>query len=138
VGSGVPDYRGTLERDEGIPMGRPRVFILYGTCLFAKGLECLLKDKREVELLGIDSKGPRALARIRSLQPDVVIVEAGKRMPEPCLVLHRLLREHPQVRVVRVSLEDSNATLYSGRRFNMVQPQDLVGILLSSSHEERR
>lgn len=119
-------------------MGRPRVFILCATCLFAKGLECLLKDRGEVELVGVSSTGPKALARIRSLQPDVVIVEAGKRMPEPCLLVRRLLREQPQVRVVQVSLKDCNGTLYTGSRFIMVQPQDLVGILLSSSYEERR
>ncbi|MFQ5882195.1 MAG: hypothetical protein ACE5I9_06955 [Candidatus Methylomirabilales bacterium] len=119
-------------------MGRPRVFILYETCLFGRGMERLLKNGKEVEVVGVASKGPRALARIKSLQPDVIIVEARKRMPEPCLLLPRLLQEQPQARVVRVSLEDSNATLYTGCRFIMAQPQDFVGILLSDSYEERR
>lgn len=116
-----------------IPMGRPRVFILYKYLLFARGLEQLLKEEAEVEIVGVGMRGRRALAEIRVLQPDVIIVEVGKGMPEPCLLVARLLREQPQARVIRVSLEDNTATLYTSRRFVMAQPQDLVSILRSGS-----
>jgi len=112
-------------------MDRPRVFILSGTFLFARGLEHLLKEDAEVEVVGVGMGGRRALAEIRVLKPDVIIVEAGKGMPEPCWLVSRLLREQPQARVVRVSLEDNTATLYTGRRFVMAGPQDLVRILLA-------
>ncbi len=111
-------------------MGRLRVFILYEYLLFARGLEHLLKEA-EVEVVGIGIRGRRALAEIRALEPDAILVEAGKGMREPCWLIARLLQEQPQARVIRVSLKDNTASLYTGRRFVMAEPQDLVGILLA-------
>lgn len=111
-------------------MGKPRVFILYGASLFAKGLERLLKENAEVEVVGVGMQGRRALAQIRELQPHVIIVEAEKGMPEPCWLVTRLLQEQPEARVVRVSLEDNTASLYTGRRWVANRVEDLIrGIL---------
>ena len=106
------------------------VFILYDYPLFARGLERLLKQGGGVTVGGIAPKGEEAFRQISTLSPDVIIVEAGKGMPEPCWLVSRLLQEQPEARVVRVSLEDSTAALYAGRRWTANRVEDLVkGIL---------
>ena len=79
---------------------------------------------------GIAPKGEEALVQIRMLKPDVIIVEAEKGVPEPCWLVSRLLQDQPGARVMRVSLEDNTATLYTGRRWTANKVEDLVkGIL---------
>ncbi len=106
------------------------VFILYDYPLFARGLERLLKQEAGVTVGGIAPKSEEAFLQIRTLKPDVILVEAGKGMPEPCWLVSRLLQEQPEARVVRVSLEDTTAALYTGRRWTANKVEDLVkGIL---------
>lgn len=106
------------------------VFILYDYPLFARGLERLLRQEGGVTVGGMAPKGEEALLQIRTLKPDVVIVEAEKGMPELCWLLTRLLQEQPQARVVRLSLEDNTAALYTGRRWTANRVEELIkGIL---------
>ncbi len=106
------------------------VFILYDYPLFARGLERLLEQEGGVKVAGIAAKSEEGLVQIRALKPDVIIVEAQEGMPEPCWLLTRLLQEQPRARVVRLSLEDNTAALYTGRRWTANRVEDLVkGIL---------
>jgi DNA-binding NarL/FixJ family response regulator len=106
------------------------VFILYDHPLFAWGLEGLLQREQGLRVEGVAPKSEGALAQIRTLNPDVVIVEAEKGMPERCWLLSRLLQEQPQARVIRVSLEDNTATLYTSRCWTANRVEDLIrGIL---------
>ncbi len=83
-----------------------------------------------MKVAGIAAKSEEGLVRITTLKPDVIIVEAQKGMPESCWLLTRLLREQPEARVVRLSLEDNTAALYTGRRWTANRVEDLVkGIL---------
>lgn len=107
-------------------MGRPRVSILYGTPLFARGLEHLLREGAEVEVVGVGLRGRQALRAIRALKPDVILVETGKGMPKPCLLISRLLQEQYQAWVVQVSLGDNTAALYTGRRWTANGVEDLL------------
>jgi chemotaxis response regulator CheB len=107
------------------------VFILYDHPLFASGLETLVRRAGGVEIVGMKAKGEEALNQIRALKPDVIVVEAEKKMPESCVLFFRLLEEQPQARVVRVSLEDNTVTHYTGRRFVLTQATDFTGVLLS-------
>ncbi len=106
------------------------VFILYDYPLFARGLERLLEQEGGVKVAGIAARSEEGLVQIRALKPDVIIVEAQEGMPEPCWLLTRLLREQPRARVVRLSLEDNTAALYTGRRWTANRVEDLIkGIL---------
>lgn len=105
-------------------------FILSGNPLFGRGLERLLQQEYGVEVVGSSEKSDDALAQIRLLKPDVIIVDAGRKMREPYLILSRLLGERPEVRVVRVSLEDNSAAVYTGRTWTANGVEDLIrGIL---------
>ena len=107
------------------------VFILYENILFARGLERLLKQEG-VKVVGSATQDKHALDRIRKVEPDFIIAEVESKKPETGFFLGRLLRELPQAAVVRVSLDDNSATLYTGHRWTANTAQDLVKEILTS------
>jgi len=107
------------------------VFILYENALFARGLERLLRQEG-VKVVGSAMRVKQMLERIKKLDPDVVIAEVESEKPEVETLLTRLLREHSRTAVVRVSLEDNSATLYTGHRWTANTADDLVKGILNS------
>lgn len=114
-------------------MGAWTIFILCSNPLFARGLERLLEQQGGVKVTGVAAKTEEGLERIRALKPDVILVEAEKGMPEPSWLVTRLLQEQPEARVVRVSLEDNTASLYTGRRWVANRVEDLIRGILGPS-----
>jgi len=107
------------------------VFILYANALFARGLERLLREEG-VKVVGSAMQDKQALDRIRKVEPDVIIAEVESKRPESGFLLGRLLRELPRSTVVRVSLDDNSATLYTGHRWTANTAHDLVKEILTS------
>jgi DNA-binding NarL/FixJ family response regulator len=107
------------------------VFILYENTLFARGLERLLREEG-VKVVGMATQDKQALDRIRKAEPDVIIAEVESKNPESGFLLGRLLRKLPRSAVVRVSLDDNSATLYTGHRWKANTAQDLVREILTS------
>jgi DNA-binding NarL/FixJ family response regulator len=107
------------------------VFILYENTLFARGLERLLREEG-VKVVGSAMQDKQALDRIRKAEPDVIIAEVESERPESGFLLGRLLRELPQSTVVRVSLDDNSATLYTGHRWKADTAHNLVKEILTS------
>jgi len=107
-------------------------FILYSHSLFAHGLEKLLQRQDGITVTGVEKTGREALAHIKRLNPDVIIVEAEQGKSEPEKLLSRFLREQPQTRMIRLNLEDNTAFLYSGSRCTANSIEDLIQSVLSS------
>lgn len=107
------------------------VFILYENTLFARGLERLLREEG-VKVVGSAMQDKQALDRIRKVEPDVIIAEVKSKRPESGFLLGRLLRELPRATVVRLSLDDNSATLYTGHRWTANTAHDLVKEILTS------
>ena len=79
-----------------------------------------------VKVVGVSERAKQPFGQIRRLRPDVVIDEVEKKEPEGEMLLSRLLKEQPQAKVVRVSLEDKTAILYSGQRWTANSIEDLM------------
>ena len=108
-----------------------RVFILYENALFARGLERLLRQEG-VKVVGSAMRVRQMIERIRKLDPDVVIAEVESETSEVETLVTRLLGEHSRAAVVRMSLENNSATIYTGRRWTANTAEDLVKGILSS------
>lgn len=106
-------------------MKKLSVFILYHHPLFGRGLESLLKQERGLEVVGAAWRDPEALHQIRSLRPDVVIVE-GEANPGQGPSLWEVLRESPSRRVISVDLEEDEATVYTTSRLAAAEAKDLI------------
>jgi len=112
-------------------------FILYSHSLFAHGLAKLLQRQDGFTITGVEKTGREALAHIKQLNPDVIIVEGEQGKPEPEKLLSRFLREQPHTRMVRLNLEDNTAFLYSGSRCTANSIEDLMQSVLKSLMAER-
>lgn len=112
-------------------------FILYSHSLFAHGLEHLLRREGAVTVIGVEKAGREALARIRPLNPDVIIVEGKRTGFETERLLSRYFREQPKTRIVCLNLHDNTAVLYSGSRCVANSVGALIQSVLSSLMTER-
>jgi DNA-binding NarL/FixJ family response regulator len=112
-------------------------FILYHHSLFARGLEKLLQAQQGVVVTGVEKTSDQAFARLTELRPDVIIIEAEQRESEPEKLFSRFLREQPNARMIRLSLEDNTAILYSGRRCTANSVEDLMQSVVTSLLTEK-
>jgi len=106
-------------------MRKLRIFILYRHPLFGRGLESLLKQEKGLEVVGAAWGDSKALHQIRSLRPDVVIVE-GEANSGQGPSLWEVLQESPSGRVISVDLEEDQATIYTTSRLAPAEAKDLI------------
>jgi chemotaxis response regulator CheB len=102
-----------------------RIYIVYHNGLFAQGVRCVLEEQRVVEVVGMESDVAKALKAVRSLQPEVIIVEecTGKHQP---MRLGAFLHSATAGRVVTLSLDHKFATVYQRNRIPVTDLGDLV------------
>ncbi len=110
-------------------MGAPpvtcRIYIVFHHALFAQGIRSLLRGRRAILVVGMESDPVKALEGVGSLRPEVIIVEesdAGIQSPSLAAILQR----HPEGRVVALDLDHNFATVYDRHRVVTTQPADLV------------
>jgi len=102
-----------------------RVLIVFHHALFAQGIRSLLRGRRALQVIGMESDPVKALEAVSSLRPEVTIVEesdAGIQSP----TLAAILQRHPSGRVVALDLDHNFATVYDRHRVVTTQPADLV------------
>lgn len=105
--------------------GTFRIFIVFHHALFAQGIRSLLRGRRAIQVIGMESDPAKALEAVGSLRPEVTIVEesdAGIQSP----TLAAILQRHPAGRVVALDLDHNFATVYDRHQVVTAQPADLV------------
>ncbi|MEE9569388.1 MAG: hypothetical protein V3W37_08385 [Candidatus Binatia bacterium] len=98
-------------------MKKGQVLILYDNPLFADGLASILR--REGGLKVESPVGRRGNRRrlIKSLRPDVVIIEGSNPRADASGVLRELWKYNTKARVVSVNLNSKDAVVYIGLQF---------------------
>lgn len=89
-----------------------RVFILSHHPMFGRGLESLLRQKTELELVGQETDEQKAIAQIKALQPQIVIWDSPAASNDPISAIMRILKDNPGTKVVGLSLHDNNVYLF--------------------------
>jgi two-component system NarL family response regulator len=89
-----------------------RVMVVDDHALFRRGLEMVLADEPDIELVGEASDGAEAVQRAQELMPDVVLMDV--RMPkrsgiEATREIKDLL---PHCKIVMLTISDDEADLY--------------------------
>ncbi len=94
------------------PAGRIRVVIVDDHALFRRGLDRVLSDEPDIEVAGEAADGVEAVARVRELTPDVVIMDV--RMPRATgIEAARTIRAMvPDTKVVMLTVSDLEEDLY--------------------------
>jgi DNA-binding NarL/FixJ family response regulator len=102
-----------------------RTYIVYEHGLFAQGVRSVLENRRAVQIVGMQNDVAKALKAVRSLKPEVVIVEECSKKGES-IRLRPFLDSAVAGRVVTLSLDHAFATVYNQKRLPASDPADLV------------
>lgn len=102
-----------------------RIFIVFHHALFAQGIRSLLRGRRAIQVIGMESDTAKALEAVGSLRPEVVIVEESDASIQSH-TLGAILQRHPAGRVVALDLDHNFATVYDRHCVVTTQPADLV------------
>jgi DNA-binding NarL/FixJ family response regulator len=95
-----------------VPTGAIRVVIVDDHALFRRGLDRVLADEPDIEVVGEAADGVEAVARVRELTPDVVIMDV--RMPRATgIEAARTVRAMvPETKVIMLTVSDLEEDLY--------------------------
>jgi len=111
-----------------------RVYIVYRHGLFAQGVRSILEKQGGVQIVGMESNEAKALKAVRSLRPEVTLVE------EPTKKDARwpFLQLAAAGRVVTLSLEHAFATVHDQHRIPASDPADLVKAIRGARKRKRQ
>lgn len=107
-------------------MQKKRVFVIWSHPLFLESIRLLL-EQSEVELVGSTSDHEAARTQIETQTPDVVIIEQTDGEEAASLETISILRSG--ARVVRLSMDNNEISLYSREHTTAVQASDLAGLI---------
>lgn len=102
-----------------------RVYIISETSLFAQGIRSLLQDQPMIEIVGVEDDPHRAVEAVRSLHPDIVIVEASQEDDERPR-LNAVFQNNTPGRLVVLDLKHNDAIIYNRHRVLAMRKEDLV------------
>jgi DNA-binding NarL/FixJ family response regulator len=108
-----------------------RIFILYDHPLFARGLERLLQGVRHLAVVGSAAWHGVEVLPAGAAQADVVLLEKPRGTTEASAAVTRLLASRPEARVLCLSLENNQITVYSAHSLTATEQSDLVRALRS-------
>ncbi|MGQ9586467.1 MAG: hypothetical protein ACUVXG_13850 [Anaerolineae bacterium] len=103
-----------------------RVFILSCHPLFGQGVESLLRQERGLEIVGRETDLDTAVARVRALNPDVVVLDSSTPTCVPTPAVIRLFEACRGVRVVGLNLHNNTMCIYRGEERLITDVKDLV------------
>ena len=105
-------------------MNPSRVFILACQPLFAQGVGSLISSRTGIDIVGVATVGPDAIAKVQAAAPDVVIIEADAEGQGQLVA--QVLDSVPGVRVVGLSPEDNRIHTYYQQRRQGQRVEDLL------------
>ncbi len=88
--------------------GKIRVLLADDHLLMRQGLVRLLREQRDIDVVGEASDGLEALERVRETKPDVVLMDVHMPRMNGIEATARLKAEHPQVKVIALSMWDES------------------------------
>ncbi len=103
-----------------------RVLILSRYPLFNQGIQSLLHDAADLQIVGQETAPGRAEARVRELKPDVVVIDDGDEATGLASEVMRLFREGVVNGVVELDTHLNTLLLYHREDRMAQQIQDLT------------
>lgn len=105
-----------------------RVLVLSRQCLFSKGIETLLSEHAEIEILKQDDI-TAAVECIQNRRPDVVIVNCDDPDTDFTPAVLCILRERLGISVIGLSLKDNQIFVYRGEQKEIHHVDDLLNAI---------
>lgn len=102
-----------------------RVYVLSRQCMFGKGLEALLSQEAEIEIVGQGADLSTAVECIHEHKPDVVIVNLDDPELDLSPAVRCILRERLGISIIGLSLLDNKISIYRGQEQQIQELEDL-------------
>jgi chemotaxis response regulator CheB len=106
-----------------------RVVVVSSRSLFGQGIEHLLCEQPELDVLGWEGDRDSLRRLIDQLAPDVVILDCGKLECDSVLELVRSLKDRSKIKTILVSLDETCACIYRGERRSIVDLDSLLDLI---------
>ncbi|MDD5466375.1 MAG: hypothetical protein PHS96_01075 [Anaerolineales bacterium] len=95
---------------------KTRVLLLYTRHLLGESLEKLLRDQRDIHLLGPWVLDAQAFSRVASQQPDLVLIAEDEAVPEQVARLTaQILETYPNLPVIHSTLTRNVVRIYTSQ-----------------------
>jgi DNA-binding NarL/FixJ family response regulator len=109
-----------------------RVLIIENETLLGAGVQSLLQDEANMEVIGISpSNLAELIQEIRRSRSDVVVLDEVTHLTGPTKLL-ALLEDYPKLRLVVVSANDDRVRIYDKREVLVTHTTDLLYIFCDS------
>jgi len=116
-------------------MNKPRIFVVLSMRMLAAGIESLLSQYDDLELVGTEADLGRAIGSIRSVQPTVIIVDSNVLSPVGEITIDELLRASPEVRVIALNLDENRLDVYNRHQVSAMEVDDLICAIRGAGSE---
>jgi DNA-binding NarL/FixJ family response regulator len=83
-----------------------RVFIVDDLRLMREGLVSLLAEQKDLNVIGAEASGSKALAKIKELRPDVALIDIGLPDKDGISMTRTLHREASAVKIIILGMLD--------------------------------
>jgi DNA-binding NarL/FixJ family response regulator len=112
-----------------------RVYVLSSNPIFGQGVQELLAGDAHLCIVGRATDEEQALAQIETHKPDVVIVDVGDPPCDQTSLVVRILTEYPEIRVVKLSLQNNAISIFCKRQIVARSVDDLKDAIQDDERE---
>lgn len=109
-------------------MKKQRVLVFSNHSLLISGVQSLLREHPEIELITGDDEG-EIYRQVRQAAPEVVVIDAGQAQEEGGLSITRFLRENPRSTLVALSLDQPGIAALRSHRVAGTTWESLLSVL---------
>ncbi len=88
-----------------------RILVVDDHPVLLSGLSLLLNAEADMEVAGTADSGPKALAKAKALQPDIVLLDISLPGTSGLLLLPEILRQAPKTRVLMLTMHEDHQYL---------------------------
>lgn len=123
-------YRVSIVNQRRQALNVNRIFIISGHLLFSYGLESLLCEETNLEIIGQEKDMEQAIDQIKRLQPDVVVLDSDNALSQITPILHA----SPGVKVISLSLQNNDLYVYQAKQWVARETEDLLEAIKADLH----
>ena len=107
------------------------VFIIANHLMFSRGLESILGQESNLEIVGQEEDGSKALHQIKVIQPNVVIIYGDDKSNNFKATVVDVLNNSPQTKVIGLNLRNNISFVYQAARWVVEDVDGLVEVINS-------
>jgi DNA-binding NarL/FixJ family response regulator len=105
---------------------RTRVLLLSDASVLDLAVEGLLRQDAVLEIVDPESDLDDTLYRIRTFEPDVIIVNEARRRRDSALMRQRILGDMPGSRLIVLNAQEESISIYEAGRQAVKMEADLL------------